>query len=100
MYAIILNFKIKLIKLIKTSNTLLFDDIELFNYHYCCCCCLTCISIIYFFRKGSVIFKFTLTFPGETETDPESLSSDLEENGLGNYTTEVKNIEDKTVSFL
>ena len=55
--------------------------------------------MIYFFRKGSVILKFTLTFKAETETDPESLSSDLEENGLGNYTTEVKNIEDKNRKF-
>lgn len=41
-----------------------------------------------------MIFTFKLTFPGGTETDTQTLSTDLEENGLGNYTTEVKSIED------
>ena len=40
------------------------------------------------------MFKFTITFPKGTATEAETLSTDLEENGLGNYTTEVKSIED------
>ena len=55
--------------------------------------------MIYFSRKGSVIFTFTITFPKETDTDAESLSNDLEENGLGNYTTDVKEIVDKNRKF-
>ena len=46
-----------------------------------------------------MIFTFTITFPKETDTDAESLSNDLEENGLGNYTTDVKEIVDKNRKF-
>ena len=46
-----------------------------------------------------MLFSFTITFPEETETDAESFSDDLEENGLGNYTTEVKEIVDKNRKF-
>ena len=46
-----------------------------------------------------MLFHFTITFPEETETDAESFSDDLEENGLGNYTTEVKDVVDKNRKF-
>ncbi|XP_028415638.1 uncharacterized protein LOC114539003 [Dendronephthya gigantea] len=43
--------------------------------------------------KGSVLFLFKIKFKEDTETDAESLSDDLENNGLGNYTTTVNKLE-------
>ena len=51
------------------------------------------------YSKGSVFFNFQITFDGASTAYKDEISKDLEEEGLGNYTVDVKDIKNKNRKY-